>query len=183
MINQIVARRYAQAIFEIAKEKGAIPKFAADLSLLINTMEGNLQLRQVLQNRLVSSGEKQALVKQLLTSEIDPFVGNFINLIFDKSREEYLAAILDAFNGLVDKENKILKAQVRVASALSGEQQSRLESKLSTITGQRIRATVEVDPALIGGMAVKIGDIVYDGSIVKQLSILKKHLQQGQLGR
>lgn len=183
MINQTVARRYAQAIFEIAKEKGAAAKFAADLSALIGTMEGHPQLRQVLQNRLISPGEKQELVKELFTPEIDPMVANFINLVFEKSREEYLGAILDAFNGLVDKDKKILQAQVRVASALSSEQQSRLEAKLSLITGQQIRTTVQVDPSLIGGMSVKIGDIVYDGSIVKQLGTLKKHLQQGQLGR
>jgi len=183
MINQTVARRYAQALFDIAREKGAVDKFAADLAAVTGSLETSPELRRVIYNRLATAAVKQELIKKVYPAGMEPMVANFVSLVLDKAREEHLPAIMAAFNDLVDKENRILRAQVRVAQAISGDQQLQLEKKLSALTGQQILANVQVDPALIGGMSVKIGDVVYDGSIARRLGILKKHLQQGQLGR
>ncbi|MGI6066209.1 MAG: ATP synthase F1 subunit delta [Bacillota bacterium] len=183
MINKTIARRYAQALFDIAKEQKAVEKFAQDLKYAVYTIEENEELKKAIYSRLVPAAAKKELCNKIITGNTHQMVSNFINLVFDKSREEYLVAIVEVFDELVDRENKILKAKVRVADALSEDQLKKLEENLSRMTGQNIKASVDVDPSLIGGITVKIGDIVYDGSVAKQLGMLKEHLQQVQLGR
>jgi len=183
MINKTIARRYAQALFEIAQERNAEEKFAQDLKFVYQAIEANEEVKKIMFSRLVPGGAKKEIAHKIMTGNVDPMVANFINLVFDKSREEYLGAIIASFDHLLDREKKILLAKVKAAGALTGDQVQRLEEKLSKMTGQNIRVSVETDPSLIGGIAVKIGDIVYDGSVAKQLGTLKEHLQQVQLGR
>lgn len=183
MINKTIARRYAQALFEIAKEQNAVEKFAQDLRSVVSNIESTAEIKKVVYNRLAPAAVKKELCKNILTGDIEPMVGNFINLVLDKAREEYLNAIVEVFDEQVDREKKIVKAQVKVADALDENQIKNLEERLSRMTGQNVKASVDIDRSLIGGISVKIGDIVYDGSITKQLGMLKEHLQQVQLGR
>lgn len=183
MRNKTLARRYAQALFEIAKEKNAVSEFAKDLFMVVSSLETSEELKKVIQSRQITAGAKKNLVRELLTKDLDPMIINFINLVFDKSREAYFSDILDSFNELVDQENKVIKAEVRSAERLDDGQRQRLEAKLSRITGTNVQTKVEIDPSLIGGLLVKIGDVVYDGSVAKQLAMLQEHLQHVELGR
>lgn len=183
MINKTIARRYAQALFDIAREQKAVEKFSQDLNSVLQSIEGNEDISKVISSRLVNVTAKKDLCKTLLAADINPMVANFLFLVLDKQREGYLQPIVEVFDELVARENKILPARVRTAQQMTEEQVKMLEDKLSKMTGQNVKTTVDVDPSLIGGMAVKIGDIVYDGSIAKQLGMMKTHLQQVQLGR
>lgn len=183
MINKTVARRYAQALFDIAREQNSIEVFARDLSSVIQSINSNEELKAIFYNQLVSVEEKKEIVNKGFTGSVHPMVSNFLNLLLDKFREPYLEQIYEVFLELSDIENKILKADVKSATDLSPEQVSKLEEKLSKITHQNVKVNVTIDESLIGGMAVKIGDKVYDGSVAMQLSMLKEHLQQIQLGR
>lgn len=183
MMNKTIARRYAQAIFEIAREQNAVEKFGQDLKLMVDTIEGNEDIKKIIYGRLVPAEAKKEIIGKIVPAEMDRMVVNFVNLVLDKSREHYLTGIVDAFDELIAREKKILPAQVRSAGVLTADQVARLEEKLSQMTGQSVKASVTVDPSLIGGISVRIGDIVYDGSIVKQLGMLKEHLQQDTVGK
>ena len=108
---------------------------------------------------------------------------NFIYLVLDKARENYLAGIVDTYDRLAAEEKKIVPAQVKSAIPLTKDQVAKLEERLSQITGRNIKTEIIVEPALIGGLTVRIGDIVYDGSIAKQLGLLKEHLQHDTVGK
>ncbi|ATW25979.1 ATP synthase F1 subunit delta [Candidatus Formimonas warabiya] len=177
MINKTVARRYAQALFEIAKNHNALDKYAADLKLIMELMESREDLKKFFYGPLVPGAAKKDLIKKAVSGAVDPMVFNFINLIIDKSREIFLADIVEEFNQFLAAENQTLTAKVRSAVALTEAQTGQLEDKLSRLTGKKVKAAVNVDPSLIGGIVVRIGDTVYDGSIAKQLNILKEHLQ------
>ncbi|MGI6713132.1 MAG: ATP synthase F1 subunit delta [Bacillota bacterium] len=182
MINKTIARRYAQALFEIAQDQNAVDNYLQDLKQLVEIFN-RAEVKKIIYSRLVSGAAKKEIVNHLAIKGINPMVVNFVHLVFDKSREEYLPAIFEAFSGLVDQEKKILPAAVKSAITLSEDQIRRLEEKLSLITGKKVRASVETDSSLLGGLTVKIGDVLYDGSIAKQLRTLREHLQQVQLGR
>ncbi len=81
---------------------------------------------------------------------------------------------MDVFDQLAAEEKKIVPVQVLSAIPLTEDQVAKLEGKLSEKTGRSVKAQITVDPSLIGGVAVRIGDIVYDGSIVKQLGMIKR---------
>ncbi|MCR6545426.1 F0F1 ATP synthase subunit delta [Dehalobacterium formicoaceticum] len=183
MINKTIARRYAQAIFAIAQEKNLTEEYARDLKKVIQLIEGNEDLKILFYGRFVPSEAKKEAVSKIIADELDPMVANFIYLLLDKSRENYLTGIAEVFNELVAEKNRIMPAQVRTAIPLTKNQVQSLEKKLSQITGRNIQAEIQVEPSLIGGMSVRIGDTVYDGSIFKQLSLLKEHLQQNSVGK
>lgn len=183
MINKTIARRYAQAIFDIAREQNAVEKFNQDLKTIVNLIEKNEAIKKFIYGRLVPAEAKKEIIGKILTGEMNQMVVNFIYLILDKSRENYLTGIVDVFDVLAAEEKKIIPAQVLTAIPLTDDQLKKLEEKLSQITKQNVKAQITVEPSLIGGMAVRIGDIVYDGSIVKQLGLLKEHLQQDTVGK
>ncbi|MEL7567308.1 MAG: ATP synthase F1 subunit delta [Dehalobacterium sp.] len=183
MINKSIARRYAQAIFEIAREQNAVEKFAQDLKTIVDSIEKNPDIKKFIYGRLIPAEAKKEIIAKMITPEMNQMVVNFIYLIMDKSRENYLTGIVDAFDQLAAEEKKIVPAQVLSAIPLTKDQLAKLEAKLSEKTGRSVKAQITVDPSLIGGLAVRIGDIVYDGSIVKQLGMLKEHLQQDTVGK
>jgi F-type H+-transporting ATPase subunit delta len=182
MINKTISRRYAQAIFAIAEEQNQIEEYARDLETVIQLIESNEDLKSLIYGRLVPLNAKKEVASRIFEG-INPMVANFISVVLDKSRENYLVAILDVFNELVAEKNMIMQAQVRTAAPLTEEQVSSLEERLSQVTGRNIKAKVLVEPSLLGGISVRIGDILYDGSILKQLSLLKEHLQQNTVGK
>jgi F-type H+-transporting ATPase subunit delta len=182
MINKTIARRYAQAIFAIAQEQNQIEAYARDLERVIQLIENNEDLKNLIYGRFVPLNGKKEVVSKIIDG-VNPMVANFIYLVLDKSRENYLVAILDVFNELVAEKNMIVQAQVRAAAPLTKAQVQKLEEKLSQISGRNVKAQVQVEPSLLGGISVRIGDTVYDGSIIKKLSLLKEHLQQNSVGK
>lgn len=183
MINKAIARRYAYAIFEIASEKNRAEKFAQDLKTIINQIDNNPAIKKFIYGRLVPAKAKKEFISKIAPREIDQMVLNFIYLVMDKSREQYLTGIVDAFDQLAAEEKRIVPAQVQTAIPLTEGQIDQLEKQLSKKIGQSVKAKITVEPSLIGGMAVRIGDIVYDGSIVKKLDMLKEHLQKGTVSK
>jgi len=183
MINKSIARRYAQAIFDIAREQNAVEKFAQDLKTIIDIIEKSAEIKKFIYGRLVPAEAKKEIIAKIITPEMNQMVVNFVYLVMDKSRENYLTGIVDVFDQLTAEEKKIIPAQVLTAVPMTEDQVAKLEGKLSERTGQSVKAQISVDPSLIGGITVRIGDIVYDGSIVKKLGMLKEHLQQDTVGK
>ncbi|MGI6685657.1 MAG: ATP synthase F1 subunit delta [Bacillota bacterium] len=183
MINKTIARRYAQAIFEIAREKNAVDKFGEDLKSIVQLIEENEDIKKIVYGRLVPIEAKKEILGIIISPETDQMMVNFIYLVLDKAREQYLTGIVDAYLQLAAEEKKILPAEVLSAIPLTEDQVLRLEDKFSEITGQRVKAEIRVEPQLLGGITVRIGDIVYDGSISKKLDLLKEHLQQDTVGK
>ncbi|HHT63317.1 MAG: ATP synthase F1 subunit delta [Bacillota bacterium] len=183
MIDKTIARRYAQAIFDIAREKNAVEKFSEDLKSITRFIDDNEDMRKIIYGRLVPVEAKKEIIGKFVSPEIDPLVVNFIYLVLDKARENYLAGIVDTYDRLAAEEKKIVPAQVKSAIPLTKDQVAKLEERLSQITGRNIKTEIIVEPALIGGLTVRIGDIVYDGSIAKQLGLLKEHLQHDTVGK
>lgn len=183
MINKTIARRYAQALFDIGREQNLVDQFSRDLQQVVRIINSHEELKKVVYDQVVSSEVKKELFDKVLGTTVHPMVINFLKLVTDKFRERYLEQMVDAFSELVDQQNNILKAEVKSAVSLSTDQTKALEDKLSQMTGKNISVNVILDTSLVGGLSVKIGDKVYDGSVVRQLSMLKKHLQQTELGR
>jgi F-type H+-transporting ATPase subunit delta len=183
MINNTIARRYARAIFDIAREQNGIEKFSRDLKSIVDLIEENPDMRKIVYGRLVPVEAKKEIIREILPGDTDRMLVNFLFLILDKGREQYLTGIFEAYDRLAAEEKMIIPAEVTSAIPLTEEQVAKLESKLSGLTGKSVKVKINVEPALMGGITVRIGDTVYDGSIAKKLDLLNEHLQHDTVGK
>lgn len=177
MSEAVVARRYAQALFELGQEKGLLDVFAADLQEVVGAIESNDQLREIIGHHQLGREVKKQVLRDLFAATIHPLSLNFLMLSVDKNREQYLSAVYHWLLELVDRAENTQEVEVRSAIALSeGERQALIQS-LRELTGKGIRLKVSVDPDLIAGVLVKVGDRVYDGSVAGRLRGLKSRLR------
>lgn len=181
MLAQSVARRYAAAFFAIAQEKDELGRFEHELDLIVGTIKSNPEMERLFTHRLVTPADKKAMVKDLFAGQVSPVTVNFINLLIDKRREGHLENILKQFVEMANAARNITDASVISAIELSYEDQKSLQERLTKITGKNIRLKTSVDPKLIGGIVIRVGDRILDGSIIKRLYSLKSNLMKAQL--
>lgn len=180
MIHHKVARRYAQALIMIATEKDNLEQMEKELAWVEEMLSVNSRLREVLKDPGAMPEEKKQALKQGIQDKVSSTIINFLFLLVDKKREEILPDILKEFRTYADQIRNIVDAEVRSAVQLTDKDFRELERRLCMATGKKIRLTSVIDTSLIGGLVVRIGDIIIDGSVVKRLALLQKHLQRSQ---
>jgi len=181
MNNRSVSRRYAQALLMIAFEKNALDQYEQELKAFAGILQSEPKLKMVMDNPKVMPEEKKKLLEQVIQGKVCTMVRNFLFLIVDKKRENYFLDIIAEFSNYADEARNIVDAEVRSVVALTEKDFRDLEAKLAKATGKQVRLKSVIDPKLIGGLVVRIGDTVIDGSVTKRLSLLRKALQQTQL--
>lgn len=180
MINRTVPRRYAQALLMIATEKNALEQYEKELEAFAQILREEPDLKKVMDNPKILPEEKKKILKNIIQDRFDPLVSNFLFLVVDKRREDILTDIIREYKNYADQARNIIDAEVRSAVQLTDKDFRELELKLSQATGKKVRLKSVIDTSLIGGLIVRIGDTVIDGSVVKKLSLLKSRLQQSQ---
>ncbi len=168
-----VARRYALALYEEARARSVADAVDADVQVLGEALSASRDLRTAMTSPVVSRTKKEAIVRRLFTDRLHPLVTNFLLLLVRKEREELAPAIVAAYTALVDEREGVVEARVRAARPLSPGQAEKLRGQLERITGRAIRLLLDVDPHLLGGVVVRVGDRVYDGSLRHQLDLLR----------
>jgi len=176
MIERTIASRYAQALFDIAQERGELERFGNEWQAVVDAINGDAQVRQVFIGRVISAHAKKELAEKSFTDNVDPVVLGLLCLIFDKSREEYLEAILDEYRRLEDEKNRVLNIKLVSAAELDASQEEALAKALGAATKKTARFEKSINPALIGGFVMTIGDTVFDGSVSGQLAKMQQQL-------
>ncbi|WP_371372245.1 ATP synthase F1 subunit delta [Sporomusa aerivorans] len=180
MLTSQLALKYAQAIYEIATEKAMLDKVEQELKLVEDTIAGHEELATLIYHPLVPAEAKKETISQIFAEELDVFVRNFILLLIDKRREPALPAIIREYIRLANEARNIAEAEIFTAKELSQEQLTALAAKLSEVTGKNIVLKATIDQELLGGVVVKIGDKLIDGSVARQLKALKAALLNNQ---
>lgn len=178
MLKGAVAGRYAEALYEIAVEKNMVDKLEEELRAVVNLLEEEPGLKKVLFHPRITAAEKKDVLKALLEDRISPVAMNFLCLVIDRQRETYLADIVEVFVDYANKARNIADVEVTSAVELGKDERKRLVKALGKMTGKEVRVNYSVDPSLIGGVVVRIGDKVIDGSIKTRLESMKEHLLQ-----
>lgn len=178
MSNRGVARRYAQALFLSSQEKNLLDEVEAELKMVVESIKGSEDLSKIINRDLIPTDEKKAVLVKLFEGKISSQTMNFLKLVVDKNREKYLQDIYSEYTTLADHARKMLEAEVITAAELSPQIQETLKKGLSAHTGKEVRLKIEVDPSLLGGVMIKIGDKVYDGSARQQLQSIKGRLEE-----
>ncbi len=171
-----VARRYAQALTEEAQKAGSLDAVDSDVALVAETLDGSRDLRLALTSPVVSHDKKGAILDRLFSGNVSDLTSRFLTLLVQNDRDGEIPSILDAYRQLRDERTNTVEALVRSAKPLSPDEADRLKRGLEARAGQTVRMRIEVDPDLIGGLVVRVGDVVYDRSVRHQLDSLRDQL-------
>jgi F-type H+-transporting ATPase subunit delta len=177
MSVSIVARRYAQALLELGAEQGELDKLVEDLGTIATAWEMSHELRNALENPLVSHAAKKAVMSEL-TEQIgaSATTRHALLLLVDRRRTKTLPYIARALRELADARKGILRAEVTTAAPLGDAYYARLQAQLEKMTGKRVVVDRVTDPSLIAGVVTRIGDRILDGSLRTRLQSLRDAL-------
>jgi F-type H+-transporting ATPase subunit delta len=171
-----VARPYAEAAFAIAREQGALETWAPMLSLAASIVR-DPQVAAALDNPRLGAPEKESLLLSIAGDNLTPDGRNFVRVLVEADRVALLPEIAELFEGLKDDAEGAAKADIESAFALTDEQLAELTRALEKRFGKRIEAAVRINPQLIGGARVTVGDTVIDASVQGKLAAMATQLR------
>ena len=159
-----VARPYAEATFKSAREKNRLAPVAEGLAFLA-AVAADERMHSVLGNPKVSAQQKKDLFTAVAGERIDDTLRNLVAMLVDNHREVLIGSIQEQFDELKREHEKVLKARITSAQPLSEEQRAGIVTALESRYGKKIEAAMDVDPELLGGARVQIGDQVIHASV------------------
>lgn len=175
-----VSKRYAKALLSLGKEDGNYGAYGENLQEFSSFCEQNGEFADVITNRVFSLEDRREILKNVLEkTDFSVTMRNFLYLLLDKDRIGVIREIAEHYERLTDEISNIARAEIVTTRPLKSEEQDRLEKVLGDLTSKNIRIESREDKSLIGGIIVKIGDLVLDGSIRAQLEGLKESLKRG----
>ncbi len=171
-------RRYAEAAFQLATRDKALDAWAEGLALAARFAadEGVLH---VLDNPSIPHAERQATVNQLLEGRVPGGVLNLARLLTQRGRFGALPVVATEFTRLLNRRNGVVEAVVTSAAPLTATETDAVGERVRAMTGSKVSLRAEVDPELIGGLTVRIGDQLLDASVRGRLERLRDQLVAG----
>ena len=173
-------RRYAEAAFEVATRDGTLDRWRADLDIAAG-IAGDQRSLDVLANPAIPIERRAIALGQLLVDQVSEQAANLVRLLLRRGRIEDLPRVAAEYRRLDDRRQGITHATATSASELTQDEIRELTARLEQSTGGRIALDVEVDPSLLGGLIVRVGDRLIDGSVRGRLERLRNQLISGAL--
>jgi F-type H+-transporting ATPase subunit delta len=174
MAGSSSARRYAQAVFDIAREHGDLQQWQDDLTRLADIFS-NLEVISFLENPKIAYEQKAGVLSQHLKG-LRPLAQNLAQLLIQKDRVRLMPEIVEEYQRFMDGYLGVVPTQVVSAIPLTNDQEKEIGASLRLMTGKDIRLTTSVDPEILGGLVIRMGDRVLDGSTRTQLQSLRSTL-------
>jgi F-type H+-transporting ATPase subunit delta len=174
-----VARRYAEAAIELAEDQKQGERLAGDLELIQKAMKESVELQSFLKSPVISKEKKRAVLSELFKARMGTLAFDFLNLLVEKGREDVLESILVEYFKMRDDQLGIITLQLRAGVDLTFDQQNTIAKRFEEMTRKKIRVVFSVDKQLKGGFVARVGDTVYDGSVSRQLELLRSRFAEG----
>lgn len=176
-----VARRYAEALADVAINAKKAEETDRELLILSELFARNQELRTMYASPIVKRKDKEAVL-ELLIARLKPgaITANLLRTLLQHHRLHNLDVIYREFRREMDRRQGIVQAEVTTASPLDNSQQNMLVAELQSITGKKINIEYKVDGSLIGGAVTRLGSVVYDGSIKTKLKAIQQQLKTAE---
>ena len=171
---EVAAKRYAQAVFDIARERDELDRWAGDLQVITDLVAQSGVL-DVLANSRVPSDTKERLLRAGL-ADLSPLALNLAHLLVEKGRIALAEQVQAEYQRLLDEHRGVAQATVVTAVSLSEDERRAVAQRLQELTGKEIVLETQVDPEILGGLVARIGDRVIDGSTRGRLLALRQSL-------
>lgn len=176
MGSNVVAEHYAQALFEVGEQHEQSEQFDGTLALMLKYMDDYPDFQRLLNNPLIRPAAKKELVLQLMSASASTLFLNFLQIVIDNRRERYFPQIRDHFARLFNQSRRRVQAQVTTAIALKPDVSNELKKQLAEHLKQEVLLEQRVDPRILGGAILQLGDQILDGSIRGRLHAMAQSL-------
>jgi F-type H+-transporting ATPase subunit delta len=181
MRDRRVATRYAEALLLSAKKEGVLDSVAESFAGVLDAVKGNLELRIFMDSPQVRTEEKKELLQTVFGDAIEPLLLHFFLLLIDKNRIENTRDIGEVFAELVERDRGVQHATVVTAVPMPTDLAERLRTVLDGFTKTTVVLDLKIDPDVIGGVHVQLGDKVLDGTVRTNLDELARELGKARV--
>ncbi len=176
MANKLTTS-YSNSLYEAASASNILEDVAEDCTGLLSLIAESRELNIVLDSPVISKFKKINIINTLFKDKVKDLTLNLILLVIKNRRESYLKLILEDFLQMKDAKEGIIKPVYTTALELTEDEKIKLKKEIDSITNKNSIPSFEVDPALIGGFTINIGDSIIDGSVKRQLEMMRKSLK------
>jgi F-type H+-transporting ATPase subunit delta len=177
MSVQTVARRYASALADVVLERGEAREVQEELLAWEKMFQASPMLQEVFRNPTIALDKKRGVLNKLIErAKPRPTTANFLKVLLQNQRITDLGEINKKFAELLDERAGMVAAMVTTARSVPENAQQKLQAKLLSLTGKKVRINFTTDPELIGGLVTRIGSTVYDGSVRNHLQLIKEKM-------
>lgn len=181
MRDETVARSYAETLFELAEANEGIEVYQAGIDSVSKLIDETGEFRLFLETPRIDSKSKKDLVRKVFGESLPRLLVNFLLITIDKRRQRLLRSIARQFDGLVDEHLGRAHVDVTLARKMSEEGVEELTSRLSSLLGVEAIPHIRVQPSILGGIVVRAGDTIYDGSLRRRLDGMRRRLLAAEL--
>jgi len=175
MAGTRAAIRYAKAILDMAHDKGVAMEVNNDMQTIAETIIGNEELKSFIQSPTTTVEVKESALSEIFTA-VNPVTKSLFRLLLENKRFEILSDIATVYNNLFEEMNGVEVAKVTTAVPMDAELESKVLSKILTFSNKKVNIENIVDPSIIGGFILRIGDQQYNASVANRLQVLKREL-------
>jgi len=174
LIGSDIAKRYARALFDIAREEDKIEVIYDELNGFSSILKDNEDLADFFANPVFDNADKLAVIETIIDKiGISATTSNFLMLLVDKRRVDILEQIRECYQIYMDEVLNKVRVGIKTAFPLSGELSERIKKQMEGLTGKNVEMVIDEDPSLLGGIVIGVGDTLYDGSVKTQLNNIR----------
>jgi F-type H+-transporting ATPase subunit delta len=176
MVNEVLARRYATAVWSLAVERGIADRVGSDLALMAKAIGSSGALHDFFVAPIVDRREKERVLSRSFENNVETVALHTVLLLVRRRRETLLWALVTAYQTLARHARNAERVTLQSARPLDRDELRGLVERLERATGKKLEVTERIDPSLIGGLRVLMGDVRIDASIAGRLDALAREL-------
>ena len=178
MAHDPINTGYARALFEMAQAEGVVSRVEEELFRLSELLKGNPELLQFLKDPNIKSEGKRRALSDLFQGRVHPLVLTTLTSLSDQDRGGRVLHVIEEFSSIAATARQKVTGEVTTAITLDGDTLSRLVTALNRATGKNVQLVQKVDPAILGGAIIKVGEQIIDGSLRRKLDQIQAKLVQ-----
>jgi len=175
--DTVVAKRYARALYEVAQENGIVSEVLEQLGFVAQSLQLDAEVRGFFTNPSIDSSVKIELIRKVYADRVSALLLNLLEMVVERGRHNLIDDLYDAYANIANNALGQAKATVYTAKLLTADELAKVEQQFGALVGKKIVAEQIVEPALLGGVQVRIGDRLYDGSLSGKLARLEQSLK------
>lgn len=176
-----VARNYAEALLELAVAEGDVDLYAEQLIVVVDLIESEPVFRLFLETPRIDAAAKKRLLREVFEEVVSGRLLRFLLIVIDKGRQRLLPQIAGEFTELVNEHFGRLRVEVTMAQAPDAALKAKLKDHLDRRFEREVLPSYRIDPKLMGGVVIRVGDQIMDGSVKHRLHLLRRKLLKAEL--
>ena len=180
MSDEQVARVYAQALFDAAREGGVVEKVRRDLGDFVAALAASAALRDVLADPRVETAAKHRVLHEIARGG-QPLLANVLQLMLERGRFAAVPELRQVYDALATVEEGVVHVEVVSAAELTPETEKKIAARVQEATGRRVQLARRVDPDILGGLVLRVGDVIVDGSVKARIRQLRRRLATAEV--